>query len=83
MRYFIEIDPRSHLVEVRQFDLHGEVIAISNILPPNQKNEVFIATESDGSQWVRLEDFQAFQQSVQRIGLWARIKKWFGTIANR
>jgi len=26
---------------------------------------------------------QAAQRSVQRIGLWARIKKWFGAIANR
>ena len=28
-------------------------------------------------------DFGAFQHGVQRIGLLARIKKWFGAIANR
>lgn len=83
MRYFIEIDPRSLLVEVKQYDSHGEVIAISNIIPPDQKIDVFVAIEEDGSQWVRLEDFQAFQHSVQRIGLLARLKKWFGAIANR
>lgn len=25
----------------------------------------------------------AFQHSVQRMGLWARLKKWFGAIAHR
>ena len=25
---------------------------------------------------------KAAEQSVQRIGLWARLKKWFGAIAN-
>lgn len=32
---------------------------------------------------VGLRDRQSAQQSVQRIVLWARIKKWFGAIANR
>lgn len=30
-----------------------------------------------------LLNYISAQQSVQRIGLWARIKKWFGAIANR
>jgi len=30
-----------------------------------------------------LSKIEAVEHSVQRIGLWARIKKWFGAIANR
>ena len=45
------------------------------------------ASEAEGKEFLGLiESINAdcaAQQSVQRIGLWARISKWFGAIAHR
>jgi len=30
-----------------------------------------------------IKDYNAAQHHVQRMGLWARISKWFGAIAHR
>ena len=75
-------------LHARLTDAHGESSlvdymhkfrAVISSIPENQN------TPNDGRGGNDLESLRekCAQQSVQRMGLWARISKWFGAIAHR